>query len=237
MKTIVRWTEPPGPCDNGPDHICQTEYLVVATMEPDEYMVHLLAGWRRFGHTLFRQKCSGRDACRSLRVDTASFRLDRSQRRTRTANERGIRLRISDPEASPFKVDLLDRFLADRSKSRGWSPCEPGDAAEFASRFVVNPFPTQEWCYFLDDVLIGVGYVDELAGGLSAIYFAREPAHRNRSLGTWNVLCLLERARALGLPHVYLGYHALGCPSLQYKGRFRPNQSLDSDGVSRDGST
>ena len=236
MKTIARSTAPPGPCDYVPHHISQREYLCVATMDADEYMAYLLAGWRRFGHIIFRQSCSGRDACRSLRVDAARIRLDRSQRRARTANEGTIRLCIGDPEVTPLKVALVDRFHADRSETRGWSRSEPGDLAEFARRFVFNPFPTQEWCYFLDDVLVGVGYVDELAGGLSAIYFARDPTHRDRSLGTWNVLCLVDRARALGLPHVYLGYHALGCPSLEYKGRFRPNQSLDPDGVWRSGS-
>jgi leucyl-tRNA---protein transferase len=234
MKTVVRWTAPPFPCDYVPDHICQREYLHVARMNRDEYMAYLLAGWRRFGHMLFRLNCSGSNACRSLRVDAACFRLDRSQRRARKANEGAIRLSIGDPKVSPKKVALIDQFHSERSETRGWSLSAPGDREEFVRRFVLNPFPTQEWCYFLDDLLIGVGYVDELAGGLSAIYFARDPTQRDRSLGTWNALCLIDRARALGLPHVYLGYHVVGCPSLEYKGRFRPNQSLDPDGVWRD---
>ena len=105
---------------------------------------------------------------------------------------------------------------------------------EFARSFSLNPFPTQEWRYYVEDVLVGLGYVDELAGGLSAIYFVRDPTYHELSLGVWNVLNLLDRAAALGLPHVYVGYHAEGCPSLQYKGRFRPNESLDLDGVWRD---
>jgi arginine-tRNA-protein transferase len=32
------------------------------------------------------------------------------------------------------------------------------------------------------------------------------------------------------LPHVYLGYHVAGCRSLEYKGRFRPNEVLGEDG-------
>jgi arginine-tRNA-protein transferase len=167
-------------------------------------------------------------------VDVARFRPDRSQRRVRKANEGAVRLRIGIPVVTPEKVALFDRFHADRSETRGWSSYEPGDAEEYARSFVLNPFPTQEWCYFIDDVLVGVGYVDELAGGLSAIYFARDPTYGDRSLGTWNVLSLLDRAAALRLPHVYLGYHADGCPSLQYKARFRPNQSLDPDGKWRD---
>jgi arginine-tRNA-protein transferase len=229
MKATLRWTEPARPCNYLPDHTCEREYLCVAKLRPDEYMAFLLAGWRRFGHTIFRQQCSGPGACRSLRVDVARFAADRSQRRTRKANERSVRLKIGTPAVTPEKLELFDRFHADRSESRGW-PHEFGDTSAYVETFLSNPFPTQEWCYYLGEVLVGVGYVDELPGGLSAIYFARDPARPGRSLGTWNVLCLLDRARALALPHVYLGYHSEGCPSLQYKARFRPNEKLDADG-------
>ncbi len=120
------------------------------------------------------------------------------------------------------------------AQTKGWPEHEPNDALEYARLFVSNPFPTQEWCYRLDGVLIGVGYVDVLARGLSAIYFAHDPIHGGRSLGTWNVLSLIDRARVLGVPHLYLGYAAEGSASLRYKTRFRPNQSLDIDGEWRD---
>jgi arginyl-tRNA--protein-N-Asp/Glu arginylyltransferase len=230
METVARWTDPPGRCDYQADHVCRREYLCVAALQPDEYMEYLRAGWRRFGHTLFRLSCSGPDPCRSLRVDVARFRPDRSQRRTRKANEAMVDLRISSPSVTSEKIALFDRFHAERSQKKGWTPRDPDDAADYARTFVLNPFPTQEWCYFLDGALIGVGYVDELAGGLSAIYFAHDPMFRHHSLGTWNVLSVLERATALGLPHVYLGYAAESSPSLQYKLRFRSNQVLDLDG-------
>jgi arginine-tRNA-protein transferase len=136
----------------------------------------------------------------------------------------------------PAKLALFDRFHTERTVARGWSPYELNDIEEYEQSFVLNPFPTQEWCYFIDDELVGVGYVDELVSGLSAIYFARDPRHHHRSLGTWNILSMLNRAEALGLPHVYLGYHSDGCPSLRYKARFRPNQNLDPDGEWRDAS-
>ena len=226
---------PPSPCQYLTEHVCLFEYIRVSALTPDEYMAHLLAGWRRFGHTVFRQTCSGPGACRSLRVDVARFSPDRSQHRTRKANEGAVHLRIGSPALTREKVALFDRFHADRSETRGWATYDSGDLAEFAHSFLMNPFPTQEWCYHLDDVLVGIGYVDVLAGGTVGNLLRPRPDVHDRSLGTWNVLCLLDRARALGLPHVYLGYHAGGCPSLQYKARFRPNQGLDPDGVWRDG--
>ncbi len=93
-----------------------------------------------------------------------------------------------------------------------------------------NPFPTEEWSYFVGDRLIGVGYVDVLPGGLSAIYFFYDPDEKKRSLGTWNVLSLIDEARRRGLPHAYLGYYVAGCGSMAYKAAFRPHQLLGPDG-------
>jgi arginine-tRNA-protein transferase len=92
-------------------------------------------------------------------------------------------------------------------------------------------FPTEEWCYDVGDRLVAVGYVDQLPDGLSAIYFFHDPGERHRSLGTFNVLALLAVARERRLPYVYLGYYVEGCRSLEYKGRFRPNEVLAPDGA------
>jgi leucyl-tRNA---protein transferase len=235
METTFRGVELPGPCSYVRAHTCVYEYIYVSKSSADEFMACLLAGWRRFGYTFFRQTCSGPGACRSLRVDTARFNPSRSHRRTRKANEGSVRLHIGKPAITAEKIAIFERFQADRTAARGWAPYESGDVLDFLMRLAFNPFPTEEWCYYLGDVLIAIGYVDALARGLSAIYFARDPAYRERSLGTWNVLCLIERARALALPHVYLGYHTDQCPSLKYKASFRPNEHLDFDGVWRDG--
>ena len=93
------------------------------------------------------------------------------------------------------------------------------------------PFPIEEWCYYIGDRLLGVGYVDRLPEGLSAIYFFYDPQESHRSLGTFNVLSILREARTSGVPYVYLGYYVEGCRSLEYKARFRPNEILDTDGT------
>jgi arginine-tRNA-protein transferase len=68
---------------------------------------------------------------------------------------------------------------------------------------------------------------------LSAIYFFYDPDERDRSLGTWNVLCLLDAAVRRGLPYVYLGYFVEGCASMEYKVRFVPNELRGDDGAWR----
>ena len=65
---------------------------------------------------------------------------------------------------------------------------------------------------------------------MSAIYFFYDPELRARSLGTFNVLCLLEECIVRGLTHLYLGYFVEGCRSLEYKANFKPNEVLRPDG-------
>jgi arginine-tRNA-protein transferase len=197
-------------------------------------MERLLQGWRRFGHMLFRPRCRDCTACRSLRVLVDRFRPDRSQRRVRKTNEGEVQLRVGSPSVTTAKLNLYDRFHAFQAEAKGW-PLHPAkDANGYQGSFVEHPFPTQEWCYYRGERLIAVGYVDDLPGGLSAIYFFYDPAERQRSLGTWNVLNLIAAAADRNLPHVYLGYYVGGCRSMEYKARFAPNQLLGIDGRWRD---
>ena len=69
--------------------------------------------------------------------------------------------------------------------------------------------------------------VHGLAGGLSALYTYFEPEWEARSLGVFAVLWQLERARALGLPYLYLGYWVRDCRKMSYKDRFRPLEAWD----------
>src|SRR5262249_26527376 len=113
-------------------------------------------------------------------------------------------------------------------------PLHPAkDPESYATSFTDNPFVTEEWCYYLGPQLVGVGYVDDLPEGLSAIYFFYDPDYRDRSLGTWNILQLLRAAAQRHRPHPYLGYYVAGCPSMEYKARFRPSEVRGPDGVWR----
>ena len=50
--------------------------------------------------TLFRPRCVACEACRSLRVDVARFRPDRSQRRCAKLNSGALELRIGTPSVT-----------------------------------------------------------------------------------------------------------------------------------------
>jgi arginine-tRNA-protein transferase len=230
METLFNYVAPPSPCGYLPDQVWSLEYEIVGEMSPLEYQERLETGWRRFGSMLFRPRCQACRACQSLRVLVDRFRPNRSQKRAARVNAGAVEVRIGTPSVTRAKLHLYDRYHAHQVEAKGWPQHPAKDAASYRHSFVDNPFHTEEWCYYVNGALAGVGYVDALPEALSAIYFFYDPAHNKLSLGTWNVLCLLEEAAARGLAYLYLGYYVAGCSSLAYKARFAPNQVLRADG-------
>lgn len=253
MESLYRYVAAPSRCGYLHDQLWSLEYEYVGALSEAEYLQRLIGGWRHFGSMLFRPACTGCQACQSIRVLVERFEPNRSQRRVSKANEGVIELRIGTPSVTRAKLNLYDRYHAFQSDQKGWPQHPAKDAASYATSFVENPFPVEEWCYYLDGRLVGVGYVDflptvreqygrrsldlvsqePLAGGLSAIYFFYDPRERSRSLGVWNILTLIEEARRRELPHVYLGYFVPGCQSMAYKVLFAPNEVRGEDGVWR----
>jgi leucyl-tRNA---protein transferase len=248
MQSLFRYVTAPHPCSYLPDQTQRMEYEYVAALTPTEYLQRMHEGWRRFGTMLFHPVCEACQACQAIRVCASDFRPDRSQKRVRKVNEGEVRLRIGEPAVTKGKLALYDRYHAFQSEAKGWPEHPACDVSGYVGSFVHHPFAVEEWCYYVGTKLVGVGYVDHLpgadagriplnhepaAGGLSAIYFYYDPEERGRSLGTWNVLCLIDEARRRGLPYVYLGYYVAGCQSMAYKMRFQPNQLRQPDGTWR----
>jgi arginyl-tRNA--protein-N-Asp/Glu arginylyltransferase len=81
--------------------------------------------------------------------------------------------------------------------------------------------------------LIAVALTDQLSDGLSMVYSFFDPGMEDRSLGTFMILDHLARARAAGLPHIYLGYWVNGSRKMSYKVRFEPQEHLGPRGWER----
>jgi arginine-tRNA-protein transferase len=224
---VAVFLSPLSPCEYLSDRLSQLRYELRPDILPPDYLDLLRDGWRRFGPIVFRPECPSCRMCQSLRVPVRSFRLTQSQRRVWKRNAGAVTISIASPSICPEKRDLFDRFHRDGQETKGW----PAMGGTNLDLLLANPFPTEEWTYHLGERLIAVGYVDALPEGLSAIYFYWDPAERHRSLGTFNILTMVESARERGLTDVYLGYYVEGCRSLKYKSRFRPNEVLTAEGV------
>jgi leucyl-tRNA---protein transferase len=81
--------------------------------------------------------------------------------------------------------------------------------------------------------LFAVALTDQMSDGLSMVYSYFNPEMEDRSLGTFMILDHIARARAAGLPHVYLGYWVNGSRKMNYKVRFKPQEHLGPKGWER----
>lgn len=196
---------------------------------PRVYALALARGFRRAGGHVYHPNCPRCHACEPCRIDVASFRPDRSQRRClRRNSDQEISEEI--PGLTDERHDLYARYLRTRHPGGGMDDA----SGEDFSHFLVAPWSTTVFVEFrLRGQLLAVAVTDVCMTGVSAVYTFFDPDEAARGLGTFAILHQIELARARGLPHVYLGYWIARHPKMGYKSRFDALEVLGPDGWSR----
>lgn len=226
-RQLKHFIAEPSECAYLPDRNASLEYRLLIDVNELE-LEHLLErGWRRFGPAYFRPACLGCRECVPLRVPVQRFRRSKQQRRVWN---RGVRFRteVCEPRVDSERLELYDRWHAERAFARGWSNDEI-DPEQYFHQFAY-PHPCIREYSLRDtedgDRLVAVAIVDETPGALSAVYTFHDPEYRRFSLGTLSILRQLEQAALRDKRYVYLGYRVLGCPSSEYKARFLPHELM-----------
>ena len=218
------YTTAPLPC---PYVDGRTERKVVTEITgPDSDATHdrlSRAGFRRSHNIAYAPVCPSCQACVPIRIQARHFIADRTQKRIIRANADLDGYEVV-ARATTEQFQLFQRYQLDRHSA--------GDMATMSFydyRAMVEDTPI-ETCMveFRDtrDQLVGACLTDRLGDGLSAVYSCYAPDLERRSLGTYTILWLIERARALGLPYVYLGYWVPESRKMAYKARFKPSEIL-----------
>ena len=181
------------------------------------------AGFRRSHNIAYAPACPACQACVPIRVPVARFQPDRTLRRIARMNAAVEGFEVP-ARASAEQFQLFQRYQQLRHGD--------GDMASMSFydyRAMVEDTPIETIVVEFrdpDDRLVGVCLTDKLGDGLSAVYSFFAPELEKRSLGTYTILWLIDRARALDLPHVYLGYWVPESRKMAYKSRFRPAEIL-----------
>jgi leucyl-tRNA---protein transferase len=218
------YTTAPLPC---PYVAGRTERKVVTEIAgPDADMLHdrlSRAGFRRSHNIAYAPVCPSCSACVPIRIDAAAFRASRTQRRITRLNETVEGFEVPS-RATAEQFALFQRYQQARHGE--------GDMATMSFydyRAMVEDTPIDTMIVEfrdLEDRLVGACLADRLGDGLSAVYSFFAPETGRRSLGTFAILWLVARARALDLPYVYLGYWVPESAKMAYKARFRPSEIL-----------
>ncbi len=181
------------------------------------------AGFRRSHNIAYAPVCPSCQACVPIRIPTAAFQPDRTQRRIARANA-GL-----DGFEVPARATAEQFHLFQRYQNARHGEGDMATMSFYDYRAMVEDTPIETLIVEYrdsDEQLVGACLTDRLGDGLSAVYSFFAPELERSSLGTYTVLWLIARAKALGLPYVYLGYWVAESRKMAYKARFRPSEVL-----------
>lgn len=185
------------------------------------------SGFRRSQTIAYRPACAACALCVSVRVPVDDFRPSRTMRRivARNADLHGA---VVPSHATAERYDLFRAYVDARHPDGGMADMTVIDFAMMLEDSHVET-ALVEYRDESGDVC-GFCLTDLLADGVSMVYSVYDPAAERRSLGAYMILDHIARARALGLPYVYLGYWVEGSPKMAYKARYMPQERLTTTG-------
>lgn len=202
-------------------------YLLSDDPAPQERFGLLTSlGFRRSHDMMYRPACVSCEACVPMRIPVRRFAPSRSQKRIlrRNAALEGI-------EKPAIATDEQYALFARYQKHRhGDGDMARMTARDYEAMVETTSVDTRLVEYREDGTLVAAMLADRTPDGLSAVYSFFSPDLDARSPGTFMVLDLVERCRADGLHHVYLGFFIAGCRKMAYKARFRPVERLATGG-------
>lgn len=195
-----------------------------STLTERQMEVFLAAGYRRNGNCLYTMHCRGCRACVPIRLKVDDFLPNRNQRRVLRKNV-DVQVNMDSLQLDQEHLDLCDLFLQTRY------PREHNRAQGYYGEFFCNTITdTAQVQFRLENRLIGASIVDMGVNFMNAVYFYFDPRQGKRSLGTFNILALIDICQKLGLAYLYLGYFIAGVPAMSYKENFKPHQLLLPNG-------
>jgi arginyl-tRNA--protein-N-Asp/Glu arginylyltransferase len=206
--------------------------------ELNDVLTH--GGFRRSQTIAYRPACDGCRACVSVRVLVDDFALSRNMRRTLEGNDDIVgEMRGNTPTSEQYS--LFRHYLDARHATGGMADMTALDFAMMVEDSHVDTRIVEYRRRGPDTAINGKGagpliacaLTDVLADGLSMVYSFFDPDEERRGLGTFMILDHIRRARAMGLPYVYLGYWVDGSAKMAYKARFTPQERLLAHGWQR----
>ena len=222
---------PPTPCPYLPDRLERKVVTLLSGENADQLHEALSsAGFRRSQDLAYRPACDGCNACVPVRIPIADFVPARSHRRIakRNAAVRGL---TQAPVAAREHFALFRSYLTSRHPGGGMADM---GFADYRAMIEDTPVDTSLVDFREPDgSLYAVCLTDRMADGLSLVYSFFDPEEADRSPGIYIILWHVDRARALGLDYVYLGYWIEQSPKMAYKSQFEPIEALRRDGWRR----
>jgi len=207
-------------CPYGLPHCAVFHQATFAPLNDRAMELFLAAGYRRNGNCLYSMHCGDCQACIPIRLHPGEFQPNRNQKRAKKKNH-DIEGTVSTLNGGAEDLELCDLFLQKRYPGRTNSA--GGYYRDFFLNNIVNSVQIH---YRVKGRLVGTSILDIGVNWVNAVYFFFDPQESWRSLGTYNIVHLVELCRKWGVGYLYLGYLIREVSAMNYKERFLPHYLL-----------
>lgn len=201
--------------------------LLSANAQRDHDSLNLY-GFRRSENVVYRPACPNCNACKSSRINVNKFEPSRSHKRILRLNY-DVRCVVKPSVVNAEQFELFKTYLNSRHNESTMTTMKMN---EFSKMIKNNRIRNSIFEYRLiseneKSKLIACSVTDLMHDGLSMVYTFFHPDYRSRSLGTYMILNQITQTKAMGLPHIYLGYWIKESPKMDYKRNFSAFEILD----------
>lgn len=216
-------------CPYGLPHVATFHQASFAPLSERAMELFLAAGYRRNGNSLYNMQCAQCLACIPIRLHCAEFQPNRNQKRALKKNL-DIETTVLPLRPSQENLQLCEKFL------RARYPRENNTARGYYRDFFLNNIVNSASLHYrVNGRLLGTSIIDIGYNWLNAVYFFFDPEESRRSLGTYNILQLIQLCREWEIEYLYLGYVIQSVSAMSYKCNFRPYYTLVQDRWHRSG--
>lgn len=187
-----------------------------------------LYGFRRSENIVYRPACPTCNACKSSRINVNKFEYGRTHKRIMRLNQ-DIKCVIKSPTVTPEQFDLFKTYLRSRHNDSSMTSMKMSEFSKMVknNRIRNNVFEYRIQKRDKKTELVACSVTDVMHDGLSMVYTFFHPDYQSRSLGTFMILNQISQTKAMGLPHIYLGYWIKDSPKMDYKRNFSAFEILD----------
>lgn len=179
-------------------------------------------GFRRNENIFYKPNCKNCKACKSTRVLVNDFLFSKNFKRILKKNN-DLKIKIGKPKTRQEHYKLFKKYLKQRHSN--------GDMAnmtylDFRTMLEISPVETKILHIYKNNKFFGAILYDIYKNSFSANYSFYNPKYKNRSLGSFLILKLIEQAKKEKIEYLYLGYYIKECKKMSYKINFKPIEIL-----------